>query len=244
MTGRVEYLKDVLGNNYLGISVYPTEINPFLDKLKNILGDEYQTYVNLQQTRDRGKHHITVINVEEYNRLSGQMGMDKFINSLELIFNYEVDDMKLMGVGKAERAGNVAYFVPVKSEKLAAIRKRFELDEKDFHITLGFKWKDVHGVPKRDVIKETDDFIKKLSDLYFRNNESFDFLKELDNFEGDEDSEIEPIKIEKTYATFRNGLNNYFTVSLIENSMRISCQWQDSESKPILSRTLVARKLK
>jgi hypothetical protein len=36
MTGRVEYLKDVLGNNYLGISVYPTEINPFLDKLKNI----------------------------------------------------------------------------------------------------------------------------------------------------------------------------------------------------------------
>jgi hypothetical protein len=244
MTRRIEYLKDTLGNNYLGISINPIEVEPYLEKMKAILGDQYETYVQNQKNRDLGKYHITVINVMEYNRVSQEIGIDKFINSLELVFDFEVDDVKMMGVGKAEKAGNTAYFVVIRSEKLKAVRSKYELPDHDFHITLGFKHKDVFGVRKNEIIKDTSNFIDLLSDLYFKNDESFDFLKDLSNFEGETEVEVEPIKIDKTNATFRNGLNNYFTIALVENSLRVVAQWQDDSRKPIIARTLVARKLK
>jgi hypothetical protein len=244
MIRRIEYLKDTLGSNYLGISINPIEIEPYLEKLKAILGDQYEIYTNNQKNRDLGKYHITVINVMDYNKLSVQIGIDKFINSLDPVFDFEIDDVKMMGVGKAEKSGNTAYFIVIKSDKLNAVREKYELPEHDFHITLGFKHKDVFGVRKNEVIKETNSFLDILSDLYFKNDESFDFIKELGNFEGDTEIEIEPIKIEVSNATFRNGVGNYFTISLVENSLRIVAQWQDEANKPIIARTLVARKLK
>lgn len=244
MVGRVQWIKDVLGNNYLGIDVSTIIVETYLEKLKAILGDEWQIYTDNQKNRDGGKFHITVINVAEYNRLLEEMGMDNFVNSLEMVFDYEADDIQLLGLGKAEKAGNIAYFVVVRSLKLAAIRKRYNLPEQDFHITLGFKHKDVFGVRKNELLKDGSEFLDILAKQYFGNDESFDFIKGITNFEGDEDLEVEPIKIEDNYATFRNGLNNYFNVSIIDGLLRISGQWQDSENKPIISRTLVARKLK
>ena len=157
MIRRIEYLKDTLGSNYLGISINPIEIEPYLEKLKAILGDQYEIYTNNQKNRDLGKYHITVINVMDYNKLSAQIGIDKFINSLEPVFDFEIDDVKMMGVGKAEKSGNTAYFIVIKSDKLNAVREKYELPEHDFHITLGFKHKDVFGVRKNEVIKETTD---------------------------------------------------------------------------------------
>jgi hypothetical protein len=58
----------------------------------------------------------------------------------------------MLGIGKAEAKGNTAYFVVCQSEKLDAIRTRFELPKHDFHITLGFNQKDVFGVPKNEII--------------------------------------------------------------------------------------------
>jgi hypothetical protein len=43
-----------------------------------------------QQRRDNGDYHITVINVAEYNKLSNDMGMDVFTNSLTRVFKYEM----------------------------------------------------------------------------------------------------------------------------------------------------------
>jgi hypothetical protein len=244
MVGRIQWINDVLGNNYLGIDVSTFVVETYLEKLRAILGDEREVYTGNQKKRDNGHYHITVINVEEYGRLSEEMGIDNFINSLELIFDYEVDDIKLMGLGKAEKAGNVAYFVVVNSDKLSAIRRRYNLGEHDFHITIGFKHKDVFGVRKNEVLKQGNEFLDKLAKSYFEEGESFDFIKRVSNFDGDEDYEVEPIKIEKSYVTFRNGLNNYFNVSIVDDSFRVTGQWQDSAEKPIISRTLVARKLK
>lgn len=244
MIRRIEYLKDTLGNNYLGININPIEVEPHLEKLKMITGDQFETYIQNQKDRDLGRYHITIISVMEYNNLSSQVGIDTFINSLESVFDFEIDDVKMMGLGKAEKAGNTAYFIVVKSNQLNFIRSQYGLSESDFHVTLGFKHKDVFGVRKNEVIKDTSNFIDLLSDRYFKNDESFDFLKDLSNFEGDTEVEIEPIKIDKTNATFRNGLNNYFTIALVENSLRVVAQWQDDSRKPIIARTLVARKLK
>jgi hypothetical protein len=149
----VSYVKDRLGNNYLGIDIPYEIVEPYLTRLEEVIGEEnYKIFTKNQQTRDSGKHHMTVINVMDYNRLSKDMGVDKFINSLELVFDYEIDDLEMLGIGTATKDTNTAYFIVCKSDKLDAIRTRYELPKFDFHVTLGFNVKDVFGVPKNKVI--------------------------------------------------------------------------------------------
>jgi hypothetical protein len=143
----VEYLKDVLGNNYLGLKIQNEIVQPFLNELQDSIGeDDFKQFTDLQKSRDLGKYHLTVINVGEYNRLSKEIGIDKFVNSLDYIFSYEIDDLKMKGIGTAERSGNRSFFIVCQSDKLNAVRKRYGLPDFDFHITIGFKFKDVHGV--------------------------------------------------------------------------------------------------
>lgn len=147
------YLKDKIGNNYLGIDLPIDVVEPYLNELKNHLSAEnFDIFTKNQQNRDHGQHHITVINVMDYNKLAKEWGIDKFINSLEPIFHYEIDDLEMLGVGTATKETNQTYFVVCNSEKLDAIRNRFNLPKHDFHITIGFNPKDVFGVPKNKVI--------------------------------------------------------------------------------------------
>jgi hypothetical protein len=149
----IEHIKDAIGQNYLGIKIDNLEVLPFLDKLRSILGkEEYDLYTGNQQARDHGVYHMTVINAMDYNRLAKSMGVDNFVKALQPIFDYEIDDLEMFGVGKAESKGNTTYFVVCQSDKLEAIRTRFELPKHDFHITLGFDKKDVFGVPKNKII--------------------------------------------------------------------------------------------
>jgi hypothetical protein len=240
MTQYLSYVKDTIGNNYVGVNIYSDIVYPYIDKMKTILGESADEYIELQKNRDHGKYHITVINVMDYNRLSKELGMDEFVNSLEKAFEYPIDDIQLMGLGTAEKNSNRAYFVVVKSEKLKSIRDRYNLPEQDFHITIGFKYKDVFGVRKNQVLPDVDPFLKLLKDEYYK-NKSFDFIKSLTNFDGDEDSEVEPIKIENSYATFRVGQNKYYTVSLIGEGLMISAKWEDNDEKPIMANTLINR---
>ena len=243
MIYRLEYLKDIAGNNYVGINIYHDTVYPFLNQLREVLGEEYDVYVKYQQDRDRGHHHITVINVMEYNKLAKEMGMDKFVKEIEQVFQYDVDDLKMMGIGTAERSPNRTYFVVVVSEKIQAIRSKFGLNPIDLHITLGFKYKDVFGVRKNEVLTIKDPFIKLLKKKYYNDNETFSFIKLVDGYELDEDGDIEPIKIEDTYATFRVK-TDYFSVAIIGDTLRISAKWQDTDDKPILSNHLINKKFK
>lgn len=155
MTFYITHLKDVLGNNYLGLDIPVSVVQPHLNELRDILGeDDYAKFTENQIKRDGGHYHITVINVMDYNRLSKQMGIDRFVNSLDPIFNYEIDDLELLGVGSAQKNENTAFFIVCNSDKLDAIRTRYELQKQDFHITLGFDKKDVFGVPKNELFKK------------------------------------------------------------------------------------------
>ena len=243
MKFKIIYIKDSVANNYLGVNIYRDTVSPFLDQLKEILGEDYDEYVKYQQNRDHGHYHITVINVPDYTRVSKEMGFDKFVSSLEPIFDYEFDDVKLMGIGTAEKNGNRAYFIVVNSEQLQEVRRKYNLPEQDFHITLGFKYKDVFGVRKNQVMSIYDPFLKLLKKKYYNDNETFDFIRDIENFDLDVDSDIEPIKIEDTNATFRCG-DNYFTISLIGGKLWIVAKWKDEERKPILSNTIISKKLK
>ena len=244
MIHRLEYLKDIANNNYLGVNIYVDNVSPFLERLKVILGNKYEAYVQNQQNRDHSKYHITLINTMEYNKLSKEIGMDKFINSLESAFDYEFDDVQFLGIGTAEKAGNRAYFIVVKSDKLQEVRRKYNLPDQDFHITIGFLHKDVFGVRKNEILKENDPFLKLLKDLYYNNHETFEFVKEISNFEGDVEKDIEPIKIDNTNAIFRNGNNDYFSISLLDGELKVVAEWQDTENKPIISNTLISKKFK
>jgi len=153
MIYNLNYLKDVTGNNYVGINIPNEVVQPHLEKLKEILGEEdFEIFTNNQKMRDHGHYHITVINVMDCNRLSKEMGMANFVKSVELAFEYPVEDLELLGVGKASKNDNTAYFIVCQSDSLDAVRTRFNLTKQDFHTTLGFNAKDVFGVPKNVVI--------------------------------------------------------------------------------------------
>lgn len=149
----VNYIKDSMNNNYLGVKISKSVVEPFLEKLKDNIGeDEFNIYTQNQKNRDKDEYHITVINVSEFNRLFKDVGISEFIETIELIFKYEIDDLELLGVGSASKNDNISYFIVCNSNKLDAIRNRFNLNKHDFHITIGFNQKDVFGVPKNKVI--------------------------------------------------------------------------------------------
>ncbi len=192
------HLRDSIGNNYLGLNIPEGVVDPFLNDLKDIIGDDdFETFTKCQKDRDHGKYHSTVINVMDYNALSKKMGMDKFINSLDELMKYEIDDFRMMGIGTAEKNGNRSYFIVCKSEKLEQIRTNYGLPKHDFHITLGFKYKDVFGVDKSVVLKKEGKFLKLLKQEYYK-NDNWNFIKKIGNFDLDPQSEITPISISET----------------------------------------------
>lgn len=239
-----QYLKDGLGSNFLGIKIFEPQIEIYLERLKKILGDEFETYRENKLVADRGEHFIEVISVFEYDNLVREKGMDDFINSLDSVFDYEIDDIKFMGLGKVQLNSNTSYFVIINSDKLNDIRQKYDLPKTDFHVTLGFKWKDVKGVRKNQILPEKSNFIKLLSDEFYKHDETFEFIKNIENFTGDSELEIEPIKIQETSATFRIGKNSYFTVTLINDKFRISAEWFGKSDVPILSITVIKKKFK
>lgn len=195
----VTYLRDTIGSNYLGIKIDNQTVEPYLNKLRDILSeDEYEVFVGNQQKRDHGSYHITVINVMDYNKLANQFGVSKFVNSLEPVFTYEINDLKMLGIGTAKKNENQAYFVVCNSDKLKSIRDKYELPDQDFHITLGFKWKDVFGIRKNKVMDIKSNFLKLLKQEFYK-KENFNFVKNISNFDLNKESEIIPLSITDSY---------------------------------------------
>lgn len=239
------YLKDIIGNNYLGIQFDLNTINPFLKKLKDLIGDkDYEDFTNYQKQRDRGSYHLTIINVIEYNKLADDMGHDKFINSLQNVFKYEIDDLKMMGIGTAHKGENRAYFVVCKSDKIDSIRKRYRLDPRDIHITIGFKYKDVFGVRKNKVLEGKSKFLRLLKNELIENN-SFKFIKRIENFKLDPTAEIIPIGLTDNYLKVKCQ-DYYMDISYLEDGEKfwIMTKYPAVEDKPRMSMHEIIKELK
>jgi hypothetical protein len=237
----ITHLKDVLGNNYLGIDIPKHVVEPFLNELKDIIGDDYEEFTKLKENRDGSHYHITVINVMDYNKLSKEMGVDKFVNSLDPIFKYPIDDLKLLGVGRAHRNENVSFYTICKSEKLDAIRNRFELADHDFHITLGFKYKDVFGVRKNEIFKKESKFIQLLRQEFYK-NEDFNFIRKIVNYELNPKAEIIPVKLTET--TIKVKCEGYYLdIGYSEEGecLRIYTKYSIEDELPRLSETEIAK---
>jgi hypothetical protein len=245
MTCYLTYLKDTIGNNYLGIKFDNSIVEPFLNKLKDVLSeDDYEIYTSNQQKRDHGSYHMTVINVMDYNRLSKEMGISNFVNSLESSFDYVIDDLQLLGLGTANKNENTAYFVVGKSEKLQAIRQRYSLPEHDMHITLGFKWKDVFGVRKNEVMDIKSKFLHVLKQEFYK-KENFNFVKDISNFEESRDFDVIPISISDEHLKVLSG-DVIMDVGYLEseNKLFIFTKYKKSSEVSRLPMTEILRILK
>ncbi len=241
----ITYLKDTIGNNYLGIKFDKSVVDPFLNKLKDILTeDEYKVFTENQQKRDHGSYHMTVINVMDYNRLSKEIGTDTFVNSLEIVFDTEIDDLQMLGLGTATKNENRAYFVVCKSEKLNIIRERYELPEHDMHITLGFKWKDVFGVRKNEVIEKSSKFLKLIKQEFYK-KENFNFIKQISNFDEDPELEVIPISITESHLKILIG-DKIMDIGLLdgEDKLFIFTKYKKSSDVSRLPLTEIYRILK
>jgi hypothetical protein len=160
MIYKVGYIKDIIGQNYLGIKFNEGQIESFLKDLYEIVGsnERFETLISNQARRDRSEgsehtHHITILSVMEYNKLMNSNPKD-FQERINTIQSVDIEDLEFKGIGKAERAGNIAYFIVVESPTLDEFRSSLGLEPRDFHITLGFDKKDVFGVRKNEVIKK------------------------------------------------------------------------------------------
>ena len=232
----VNYLKDVLGNNYLGLDIPITIIQPYLNELRDILGeDDYTKFTENQIKRDGGHYHITVINVIDFNKLSNNI--DKFVNSLDPILKYPIDDLKLLGVGRSQKNENTAFFIVCDSAKLEAIRNRYELQKQDFHVTLGFNFKDVFGVSKKELFKKEGKFIQLLRTEFYK-NENWNFIKNISNYDLDPKAEIIPVKLTDTYLKVKCD-GYYLDIGYQEEgeSLRIYTKYSVDEDLPRLPQT-------
>jgi hypothetical protein len=217
----ISHIKDVIGQNYLGIKINNETIEPFLRKLQKHLGEEFEEYINNQQKRDNSSYHITVINTMDYNKLSKEIGISKFVSSLDSIFKFEIDDLKLLGIGTAQRNENRSFFIVCSSDKLTSVRTRYNLSEHDFHITIGFKHKDVFGV-RKNVVMDFEDSFKSVIKNKYEEERNWDFIKQIDNYTYNKFLELIPIEIRNTNMKFLVG-NDVIIVTYLEdqNKFRI-----------------------
>ena len=102
--------------------------NDFISNIPN-------EYIKKQQVRDNNKYHITIINSTELK---------------EIEYNSEIIDNELfiLGLGKVEKNKNEAYYLVVHCNYFNKIRLSFKLKKKNYHITLGFKFNDIHNIDK------------------------------------------------------------------------------------------------
>lgn len=241
----LSYLKDTTGNNYLGIKIPMDTSLPFLNTLKNHLSEEeFEIYTKNQQNRDGGSHHITVINVMDYNRLSKEMGISNFVNSLEKAFKYPIDDLKLMGLGTATKNENRAYFIVCNSDKLDDIRNIYKLPNQDFHVTLGFKWRDVFGVPKNVVLEDYSKFLELLK-IEFYKKENFNFIRKIGNYKGDPESDIIPLSITDKYLkVYSDGIIMDIGILEEEKKLWIMASYKSENDPKRLPTTEIIKYLK
>ena len=102
----------------------------FLDKIDS-------KYKINQQNRDKNKYHITVINSTELTEFDyDENGENINISYINL------------GLSKIEKDNNEVYYLFIYSDDLNKIRKRYNLEPKYFHITVGFKFNDIHDKDK------------------------------------------------------------------------------------------------
>jgi hypothetical protein len=81
---------------------------------------------------------------------------------IDSILNNDViiDDLIMEGIGSISKHELTTYYIVCKSNKINDLRKSYNLNEKDLHITIGFTHKDLFHDRKNICVK-----VRKINDL-------------------------------------------------------------------------------
>lgn len=146
--GYMTLMEDNSKNNYIALTVDNDYVIEFQNYIQKNKGNQY---IENQILRDKGMFHVTVINAAEYSNLKKNYPEkietinEQIGNTIELFFH---------GIGHAEGSVkknneiNTTFFAVLESVNLNIFREKLKLKKHDFHITIGFDKKDVHGVKK------------------------------------------------------------------------------------------------
>lgn len=114
--------------------------------------------------------------------------------------------------------------------------------KQDFHVTLGFKWKDVFGVDKSKVLVKDNKFLKLLKNEYYKKN-NWNFLKNIGNFDLNKESEIIPVKLKENRLTIKCD-GYYMDIALLEDErFWIMTKYPIEQDLPRLPETEIAKTL-
>lgn len=245
MKGNIEWLKDNINQNYLGIKIDKNILDPYLNELKEHLENNYDTFINNRIDRDGlDNYYITVINTKECIELSNDIGIDNFNEVVQKILTMDILDIKLLGLGLASVNENTSYFIICDSKHINEIRRIIKLSEKDLHITLGFKWNDVSNVNKSTFLQKKSKFLKLLEKEYY-NNQNWNFIRQIDNYDMNQRSEIIPVKLNKTSIKFKVD-DTYIDVLWLNDVEKfwIVCQYSIDSDLPRLSQNEINKYFK
>lgn len=128
-------LRSSSGKEYLALPVPKTFLLPFYKDLAQRLGKSSKERIMHQLERDGALQHMTIISPLE---MKGE-----YISYVDFPF-----DITFHGLGRGLEGENDTYYIVTSSEHGAALRHTLGLPPRDFHITLGFSSKDIHGVRK------------------------------------------------------------------------------------------------
>lgn len=130
---------------FIGVKVDHEFLASFDRKFRRRTGRrKHRKYTDARFARDRGIHHITVIEPNEFGCIaSNDEAKDRLIQLQGRQIWFELVDFGHQSDGK-----NSTYFVVTDSDEAQNFRREFGLNSKEFHVTLGFKGADLHDVPK------------------------------------------------------------------------------------------------
>lgn len=140
-------LSDNQGQVYIGAIVKPSELTPYLTKLKGILGDQFKQYRAKQEARDHHLFHMTLLSPKEY-QLADKNLIKKILGSSANEQEFKSINVELLGLGTVKEVVKQTYFVVAQSTDAQLLRHSLSLNSKDFHVTLGFNPNDIYGVKK------------------------------------------------------------------------------------------------
>ena len=238
---KIEWLKDILGNNYIGVNILNDRVYKYIEQLKDYEKD-YDKFIDNQKLRDNNNYHITLVSLIEINQVNKSKGIDYLTNLLQSLDDLVIDDINYIGLGESENKGSKSYFVIIKSNILNSIRHTLGLPKKDLHIPLGFNPKDVQNVPKDKLVDIKSVFIKVFKTL-FLNDENLTFIRSIKNFDKDLDGEIIPYRITNTSINVWVG-GKELGILEIDGELRVYCQYDANKPKHLLTKTEILNYIK
>lgn len=133
--------------SYHGAHIERDEIVSYINQWKAVFGDANASkMMSMKAERDGGEvYHCTVLSPQDTKMMKKKYG--KKLQGLEN--GLPDSEITVLGIGRAvEDNGNETWFLVCEDEKMNNWRESEGLKKHDFHITLGFLQRDIHGVDK------------------------------------------------------------------------------------------------